>query len=213
MDVDDGYWDLPQKSLNMFKHVIDNEEFDYVFKCDDDTYVRLDRLHEISNGNDFIGNESLNNENDRYASGGAGYLISRDLLSKLVKEDIPKQGLEDVIFTNLALSHTNKWSVDNRLYYGQGLEDRITCHWMLPRQMVKTHMEKFTKEIDFKIYNISHPCWEDSIRVHLNSGYFERLNHTDSGIFEQKNDVIVLKWYDWSPETFQNDDGVWRLTK
>lgn len=40
-NIPDSYNTLTKKVLHTFKHVVDNYEFDYLIKCDDDTYVVL----------------------------------------------------------------------------------------------------------------------------------------------------------------------------
>lgn len=211
LDVEDGYWDLPQKSLHMFNYVA-GMDFDYVFKCDDDTYVRMDRLPEVCWG-DFVGDESLNNEHNPYASGGAGYMLSKKIISKIIVEDIPLKGLEDVIFSSLALKNTGLWRVDARLYYGQKLNDNITCHWLSPQKMMVTHIENYSDESDFLYYRIRHSGWDDDIKVHIDSGYFRRMNYNDEGFIEYDGEDFILKWDKWSPERFSVCGDTWHLTK
>src|SRR5690606_20183194 len=61
LDCPDDYDHLPAKVIGFFTHCLENFEFDWLFKCDDDTYVALDRLGQlISPENGLIGNEFLN---------------------------------------------------------------------------------------------------------------------------------------------------------
>lgn len=67
---------LPAKVLCLIEWAI-AEDFDFVFKCEDDTYVRPERL--LASGfdrHDYIGSTG----NRRYAHGGAGYWLSRRAL-------------------------------------------------------------------------------------------------------------------------------------
>jgi len=72
----DDYSALPEKLRLLLIWALERRTFDYLFKCDDDTYVRMDRLLAVDlRGHDYIGGEWA--EDVGYASGGAGYLLSR----------------------------------------------------------------------------------------------------------------------------------------
>jgi hypothetical protein len=45
LDVPDDYEHLPIKVLQFFRYALAHFEFDWLFKCDDDTYLAADRLH------------------------------------------------------------------------------------------------------------------------------------------------------------------------
>lgn len=93
----DDYPSLPQKVQQFYRWALENCEFDYVFKCDDDTYVRADRLLAFkTDDRDYIGSEWTPGVG--YASGGAGYWLSRRATT-IVAEALtahPK-GAEDVL--------------------------------------------------------------------------------------------------------------------
>lgn len=72
----DDYASLPQKTCHFLQWAIEHSDCDYVFKCDDDTYLRPDRLAAVeTNGRDYIGAEW--SPGVGYGSGGAGYWLSR----------------------------------------------------------------------------------------------------------------------------------------
>ena len=99
LDAPDDYEHLPAKVLAFYRHALNHMSFDYLFKCDDDTYVATERLPELATGVDMIGNEFLDGPN-QYASGGAGYLLSRNAVAILSEHDqFPSIGDEDLIFT------------------------------------------------------------------------------------------------------------------
>lgn len=88
----DDYASLPRKILQFLRWALVHREFDYLFKCDDDTYLRLDRLLSYdTKQQDYIGAEWAPGVN--YASGGAGYFLSRKAA------DIAARGLESLIET------------------------------------------------------------------------------------------------------------------
>ena len=51
----DDYASLPQKTRGFCRWALANAEFEYLFKCDDDTYICLDRLLAVPSGLDYCG--------------------------------------------------------------------------------------------------------------------------------------------------------------
>lgn len=85
LDCPDHYIGLPYKTLEIVRWALNNN-YDYIFKCDTDTFVMVDRL--LQSGfeqYDYVGafNEAIGIENAVYgklyswASGGSGYFISK----------------------------------------------------------------------------------------------------------------------------------------
>jgi len=75
---------LPIKTLNMLKKAL-NEDWDFLFKCDDDTYVNFSKLVEYLKDFDkhdvlYIGSPLVNPF--PYAQGGAGYVLTRSAIIK-----------------------------------------------------------------------------------------------------------------------------------
>lgn len=98
LDCNDDYNSLPEKTLALIKWAI-SMEYDYVFKCDTDTYIVLDRL--LSSNFflfDYVGrfNGPIGIANVIYrscyswASGGSGYWLSnraaRFILEQVIDE-------------------------------------------------------------------------------------------------------------------------------
>lgn len=84
---------ITHKTLSMFEWVLKQMDagglrrWDWVFKCDDDTYVVVDELTASLNEYDpsqpwFIGNLIQPTGKTESVSGGAGYALSRGLLEK-----------------------------------------------------------------------------------------------------------------------------------
>ena len=88
----DDYASLPQKTHLFCLWALASAEFEYLFKCDDDTYVCLDRLLQVPSGLDYCG-WKLGKRN--YASGGAGYLLSRRAAEVVARDVVEKTGPED----------------------------------------------------------------------------------------------------------------------
>jgi len=93
----DDYPSLPQKVGLFYQWALAHSDFDYIFKCDDDTYLHAGRLAEFDpGGRDYIGAEW--SPGVGYGSGGAGYWLSRRAAA-IVAEGLAKHacGDEDVL--------------------------------------------------------------------------------------------------------------------
>lgn len=88
----DDYPSLPQKTRWFCRWALENYRFEYLFKCDDDTYVCLDRLLSYPSGIDYAGCDI-----GHYASGGAGYLLSRQAAEVVAANLTDCVGAEDVL--------------------------------------------------------------------------------------------------------------------
>ncbi len=56
LDCSDWYEDLPAKTLAFLRYCLEHFQFDYIFKCDDDTYVDLQKLVRMPFlGADYVG--------------------------------------------------------------------------------------------------------------------------------------------------------------
>ena len=78
---------LPEKTYKMLVKSLDYE-WDFLFKCDDDTYLNFNQLVEFLqdyNASDdlYIGKQLINPF--PYAQGGAGYILTRTAVQKCLK--------------------------------------------------------------------------------------------------------------------------------
>ena len=78
---------LPEKTYKMLTESL-NHEWDFLFKCDDDTYLNFNQLVEFLqdyNASDdlYIGKQLINPF--PYAQGGAGYILTRTAVQKCLK--------------------------------------------------------------------------------------------------------------------------------
>jgi glycoprotein-N-acetylgalactosamine 3-beta-galactosyltransferase len=90
LDTSDAYGNLTAKSISMLKYVYETtkpDDFDWLIKADDDTYVIMDNLKWFLN--DHCPNEThtyglnFNIGGNKYHSGGGGYTISSSIVHKL----------------------------------------------------------------------------------------------------------------------------------
>lgn len=89
--VPDDYAHLPQKTIAICGYAKEHG-FDYVLKCDDDSYLWADRLMlEVQSVGDFAGHI-----NGGTCSGGCGYWLSKRAFEEVVRNPIESHWAEDV---------------------------------------------------------------------------------------------------------------------
>lgn len=141
--MEESYGFLPYKSRMLCSWAVNNTSCRYVFKCDDDTYVDVDKLMTIADGkHDYIGNPCV----PGVASGGAGYLLSRRAAACVGTHMNRGYGSEDVLvakclfdFANITLQTTTLF---DPAHYGMNHviplpnNQQITTHYVNPKMMV-----------------------------------------------------------------------------
>jgi hypothetical protein len=138
----DDYASLPSKVQAFFRYAIEHEQFDYLFKCDDDTYVVQGRLALlVSTKAEVVGDPNVSRW---WFSGGAGYLMSRPIVELFATAKIPPKGAEDLIFSKVARAHKRKMKADSRLrpdarIYPMESNELITAHRLNPEGMREAH--------------------------------------------------------------------------
>lgn len=211
VNAKDDYLHLPQKVMEFFRHALANFEFDWLFKCDDDTFVAVDRLAELACANhDYVGNEFLVDRG--YASGGAGYLLKRSLLEKIVAESsYPETGDEDVIFGQLSMSNHAVTHATSKLCFDSSRiprwdNDIVTCHWVSPEKMMALHVIHGSAP-EFLV-EAEHPLWQDHVLL-FEKGYFARKSVADVGRWKwnEVNRELILEWFDYPSEIFSVSEG------
>lgn len=217
LPVDDSYEGLPEKVLAYFAHALEHSGFDWLFKCDDDTYLVLDRLHDlVTDEGEIVGNESLRDRGS--PSGGAGYLLSRRVVEQLVADaSLAKRGPEDIIVGEAAIKHgaTPVWT--DRLRWNAVPCPRrdnslITAHWCSPERLLAIHTNFIRQPV--KTVQASHPDWRDCLELY-DDGIFCRRSSGCSGLWEENRDgTTALRWFDWDEEVLvPSDDGPAKVVK
>lgn len=122
---DVSYKSNEEKHINIINLLNDNNNYDYewFFFCDDDTFVNTTKLEnslDTFNPN-FVNGSILNTwQNDpslNYCSGGAGYLINRNILGKINLKN-HKTGWSDVSL-GLSLRESKIECINSTLFNSQ----------------------------------------------------------------------------------------------
>jgi inositol phosphorylceramide mannosyltransferase catalytic subunit len=134
----DDYDSLPQKTrwfcLWALAH---GGSWERLFKCDDDTYVQVDRLAAGKWAMPVVGCQDGNGD---HFHGGAGYLISRNAALAIATHLTAATGLEDWKARD-AVSHCGMWfEHDSRFCFNKGRQpgpsnEQMTCHYASPVRM------------------------------------------------------------------------------
>lgn len=155
----DDYESLSFKTYQALSYIDQHVDFDYVFKCDDDTYVDIKRLKKMVErcNHDYVGSLFQGfhprKTNYRIASGG-GYLLSRHAVKCILKKPLSscaQQGYEDVMVydylkeCNIHLRHDNRLNPEA---YPDPYEHLrvVSCHHVDPTLMEKIWMKKTARK-------------------------------------------------------------------
>ncbi len=136
LPVDDGYAALPAKIQAFFCYALANHEFDYLFKCDEDTYLCPERLVGlVEPGSDLLGSQDGAHHN--YAYGGAGYLLTRRAVEVVANAPTPGLGPEDVWVSRTLIEagikpHYTPRLVGTRRDFPRPTNNLVTSHHCSP---------------------------------------------------------------------------------
>lgn len=201
LDAPDTYHELPAKVLAFYRYGLEHYDFGWIYKCDDDTYVDLARLAGLVNAQyGMIGDLLLG---ERQApSGGAGYLLSREVVETIAaRQDVPLTGPEDIIFGCLARETGAPYLVTPRLFmantrYPAPDNDQVSAHWCTPE--VLRAMDVLRHGTPSAVYRATHPHWDDSL-LFYREGVLRRAGTPDYGWWELNGDTLALRWKQWDP--------------
>jgi hypothetical protein len=210
LDVPDDWDHQSHKTWDMFRWAVDNN-YDFFFKADTDTFLIPDRL--LNSDFEKYDYSGLNNSNF-YCSGGPGYWVSRRAMEEILKinrEDFAKIHQAEDIAVGVALRNAGiiphwesqyipEWTV------GRPQKDNnfISTHHCSPAMMIEFY-NKFDGKPDLKITDQIQMCIirsPDFLLMNLvksaNTPYIMKvaaaaiLSQEDS-IYKQDLDVIKFK--------------------
>jgi len=207
----DSYGDLPEKTKLLAEYFTTNYfHMDYMFKCDDDTYINVDNfLQYDKQENDYIGCPVAENS----ASGGAGYFLNKKCASIVACSNLTT-GAEDVLVGETLHAHNIKLTDDHEKFNGWTYEwgqsdtcDRGDMGDIVPeynkiRHFVTNHLLRLPAEKMYEIHDVisvgkkSAEAREFIIKcskkVFLTGGFGNRLNNILNYIDEL--DDVTFVW-------------------
>ena len=122
-------------------------DWDYLFKCDDDTYVSIPRLlaYDLA-GRDYVGAEWQLRVG--YGSGGAGYFLSRRAAALIAERLTAATGAEDLLVGQILRAAGIPLHIEPRLVPFGSMEHRprqgndlITLHGVGADAFLAAHAE------------------------------------------------------------------------
>lgn len=153
LDVDDSYNGLPYKTRAVCKWAVEHD-FDFTFKCDTDTLFNPWNWFDFDKRLDYLGGEnadavSFSNEPVQFASGGAGYWLSRKAMEIVAAAKIPQTTAEDV-FVASALKDAGispVWHSGYRWRPGADIDkDVVSLH------LSSAYQKKYKPEMMHEVY-------------------------------------------------------------
>lgn len=206
----DDYGHLPSKVQSFYSYALVHHDFDYLFKCDDDTYVHPERLLGLPRpGVEFIGNPRLFSHG--WTNGGAGYLMSREMTKRFAARPVEAKGAEDVVFSNLAKASGLKIEMSSELHEKSDKppehnNETITAHWCDPIWMRCIHGELFGDPPGPLLLKLraKHPAWSGFVRLYADGSFFGG-GGSPHGKWEavQGGNFLILRWHHWPSDTLQ----------
>jgi hypothetical protein len=203
----DDYNNTPSKVRAFFRYAIANLKFDYLFKCDENTYVHAGRLTRLLQSKaDFVGSKDL--VYNGYASGGAGYLLSRGAVQAVAESPLPEHKVEDVWVGLSAQRAGFKLATVAELLMGHlqfpmPENDIITAHSCdaaLMRLIDQGIREPGSCDV-VALFHGRHKNWWSGVRL-LRKGVFLAHGGDVAGkwALSETGQQLVLSWLNW-PET------------
>ncbi len=209
LPVADDYNSLPKKVQVFFQHALAHYEFEYLFKCDDDTYAVPERLFGIAkSGAEFIGSRDWW---PSHADGGAGYLLSRRAVAAVASAACPDGGPEDVWVTKTLRAAGIELQPCSELKYEcrefPGSRNRlVTAHHCSPVIMSAIHARLLRQRSSRTVMSFEavHTAWQGPL-VLLQSGIFLGGASRPHGQWKFGNDgkTLVIDWFNWPRDTLR----------
>jgi hypothetical protein len=209
LPVPDTYEHLAGKVHCFYRYSLEHYKFEYLFKCDDDTYVRPERLCRLPRpGVHFLGSMEIH---QGYAQGGAGYLMSRSMVEHFADQPAETTAPEDWLFTQRAIASGMTLASTPRL---QGHGDQVpeidnefvTGHWLGPFEMQRVHAG-FTGKHPAPLFKLraTHDAWSGWVRLYADGSFWSQGGSRPNGSWEvaDQGQSLVLRWNHWPSERLQ----------
>lgn len=213
VDCSDKYEYLPDKHWRIFRYALENKEFDYIFDCDDDTFVDLARLCRLVDDEEDVGLRgeviSAGYDNRMTISGGAGLLISRKRVKEIVEAHLPVRGCDDLLIYDYCRERGLDYCDDKRFSHDKfrfPLESNnvITSHWLKMPEM----------EMIYRVYDREALVTSGDISCYVREGHAYAVRKRNEnryllGEIERKGErLFFIKWNDKFVSSRIEDESV-----
>lgn len=212
LQTPDDYDSLPKKVQMFFRYALEQHEFEYLFKCDDDTYVFCERLADLlKDGAEFVGSTCYW---PSHADGGAGYLLSRRAVTIAAEADCPGSGQEDVWLTRTLRQAQIEFLGSPQLtqdYHAAptAAARLITTHRCSPDILRKVHQwPAGVEQVTGAIFCYAHhKTWHGPLHL-LANGFFTGGASNPNGRwqFSDNGNLLILDWFDWPTDKLHKHD-------
>jgi hypothetical protein len=217
----DDYAGLVLKVRALLRHAVERYEFDYLFKCDDDTYVAAERIFDlVGGGAAFVGCKLLDPAGSVFASGGAGYLLSREAARFLAGADGALSGPEDVWVSarlaaaGFALTHSPRLRIDhkdpptpaNRL---------VSAHYCDFATMATIYrgMQAGREHGLPAALHARHAFWRGALTLFPDGRFVGGGARPDGRwTWDGRRETLTLNWLHWPPDRLQIGDAGFHAT-
>ena len=214
LPVPDGYGALSVKVHAFYRFALGHMAFDHLFKCDDDTYVHVERLTALARPDlDFVGSGEFDSHG--FASGGAGYLVSRALVERFVREPVAPRCDEDVVFSARVRRDRDRWATTDALHglgkrFPDFMNDMVTGHWCPPDAMRRVHSAVTGADHGAAVLDLraTHPAWSGVIRLFADGVFWSKGPALPHGTWlpAARGDRLLLRWNHWPPGALERTD-------
>jgi hypothetical protein len=213
--VPDGYDSLSVKVHSFYRYALDRFAFDYLFKCDDDTYVHVERLKALARpAIDFVGSREF--ESQGFASGGAGYLMSRSIVEHFISEPVAPRCDEDVVFSGRVRRDRARWATTDALHglgarFPDFANDMVTGHWCPPAEMRRVHAAVTGADHGSIVLDLRavHRVWSGVIRLFADGVFWSRGPASPHGTWQAADGgkQLLLRWHHWPADALHLNDA------
>ena len=141
----DDYDSLPQKTRWFCLWGLAHSDARWLFKCDDDTYVRIERLLAgLDSGQWSQAVVGCKDGNGDHFHGGAGYVLSRSAAASIAARLTDTTGLEDWKARDAIYAGGMWFDHDERFCFDKSktpspFNEQITCHYCSPVRIRLLH--------------------------------------------------------------------------
>lgn len=206
LSVRDSASAISAKTAAFFRFALEHLEFDFLFKCEDDTYLAADRLMALivqRSSTHFLG--SKRSQGEAEISAGAGFLLSRSAVEQLIKtppssrgsdatwvhQTLARAGISPERDPDLLPDSSNFPSPANRV---------ISCHWCTAQLMrgIYRSFPNALGEQPFKQYEAFHSDWKGNVSL-FSDGVFVGGPLCGNGLWSYSvpKAMLTLEFFYW----------------